>query len=67
MRALESPCIKTCDLDPVGGLCRGCGRTLAEIAQWTQLSPAQRGVVMAQLPGRLAHMQERTAGATRPL
>jgi predicted Fe-S protein YdhL (DUF1289 family) len=63
MRAIESPCINTCDLDPVAGLCRGCGRTLAEIAQWMQLSPAKRGAVMTQLPRRLAEM--RGAGKAR--
>ena len=32
-----SPCIKVCIVDPRSGLCRGCGRTLAEIAQLDSL------------------------------
>jgi predicted Fe-S protein YdhL (DUF1289 family) len=29
-------------IDPVSKLCEGCGRTLAEIAQWGRLSEAER-------------------------
>jgi predicted Fe-S protein YdhL (DUF1289 family) len=35
-------------------LCEGCGRTLAEIAQWGRLSEAERQVIMLVLPERLA-------------
>lgn len=55
--AIESPCVKVCDIDRPSGLCRGCGRTLAEIAGWTSLSGAERRRIMAELPGRLgAHL-----------
>ena len=33
-----SPCIGVCQLDPTKNLCRGCGRTIAEIAAWPDLS-----------------------------
>jgi len=41
-------------MDPRSGLCRGCGRTLDEIARWSTMSEAQRQHVMAELPQRLA-------------
>jgi predicted Fe-S protein YdhL (DUF1289 family) len=51
---IESPCVKICALDTQAGLCRGCGRTLAEIAGWIRMSGEERKQVMAELPGRLA-------------
>jgi predicted Fe-S protein YdhL (DUF1289 family) len=53
MSALVSPCINVCVLDPVSGLCRGCGRTLDEIAQWTQLDNAERARITEEAPRRL--------------
>ncbi len=50
---VSSPCTKVCTMDPRSGLCRGCGRTLDEIAQWGALSEAERHRIMAQLPHRL--------------
>jgi len=52
--SLETPCIKVCVMDPLSGLCRGCGRTLAEIGAWTTLSADERRTIMAALPARLA-------------
>lgn len=54
MTAASTPCIKICVIDPVSKLCEGCGRTLAEIAQWGRLSEAERLAIMAGLPKRLA-------------
>jgi predicted Fe-S protein YdhL (DUF1289 family) len=54
MAAIETPCDKICILDDALGLCRGCGRSLDEIARWTTYSDAERARVMAQLPQRLA-------------
>ena len=50
---MESPCIKVCVMDNAREICTGCRRTLAEIAAWAQLSPAERRRIMAELPGRL--------------
>jgi len=47
-----SPCIRHCVLDPVSGLCRGCGRSLAEIAEWPTLDDAAKRRVLAMLPAR---------------
>lgn len=51
-KAIASPCVKVCIVDPESSLCLGCHRTLMEIAGWTRLSDAERDVVMAALPGR---------------
>ncbi len=49
-----SPCIKLCAIDPETRLCAGCGRTLAEIAQWASFTDAARRTIMRALPERLA-------------
>jgi predicted Fe-S protein YdhL (DUF1289 family) len=50
---ISSPCIKICEIDPASRLCRGCGRTLDEIARWGSLEEAQRLAIMASLAARL--------------
>jgi predicted Fe-S protein YdhL (DUF1289 family) len=51
---IESPCVNICTLDTQAGLCRGCGRTLNEIAGWVRMSGVERKRIMAELPARLA-------------
>lgn len=48
----SSPCIQVCILDPVTGLCEGCGRTLDEIGRWARMSEAERRAVMDALEER---------------
>src|SRR3979411_2723641 len=50
----ETPCIAVCMIDPKTSLCFGCGRTLPEIARWHRMDSAEREVVMALLPARMA-------------
>lgn len=52
--AIASPCTKVCTIDPRAGLCRGCGRTLDEIARWTSFSESERNRIMTELPRRRA-------------
>lgn len=52
--AISSPCIKACMLDPASKLCRGCGRSMTEIARWGSMSEAERLAIMARLLERLA-------------
>jgi predicted Fe-S protein YdhL (DUF1289 family) len=52
--AIASPCTKVCTIDPRSQLCRGCGRTLDEIARWMSLGDSERARIMADLPARLA-------------
>jgi predicted Fe-S protein YdhL (DUF1289 family) len=61
MPSIASPCVKICVLDATAGLCRGCGRTLAEIERWTRISDAERTRIMAELPSRLAAQRTRLA------
>jgi predicted Fe-S protein YdhL (DUF1289 family) len=52
--AIASPCTKVCTIDPRSGLCRGCGRTLDEIARWMSLGESERERIMTELPHRRA-------------
>jgi uncharacterized protein len=63
MAAIASPCVKVCVLDAAAGICRGCGRTLAEIERWTRMSDAERAKIMAELPSRLDAQGARTHAA----
>ena len=58
----STPCRQLCDLDPETALCRGCGRTLAEIAGWAGMTEAARRTVMAALAVRLARAYPAAAG-----
>ena len=67
---IESPCNKVCVMYPSLGHCIGCGRSLDEIARWSDFAPAERARIMAQLPPRLAALSgpgtdaQNTASAT---
>ena len=60
---IESPCIKTCVLDRVTALCIGCGRSGAEIAAWSRLTPDARRAIMAGLAERRRTMTSRRVRA----
>lgn len=63
MALIETPCEKICQLDAASGLCRGCGRNLAEIERWTRYTDDERSRIMAELPQRLAAIQARRTSA----
>lgn len=50
--APPSPCIGVCLVDPATGRCRGCLRTIAEIAIWYGASAAEKRAIMARLAAR---------------
>ncbi|MEI2387179.1 DUF1289 domain-containing protein [Breoghania sp. JC706] len=54
---IKSPCIKICVIEEGSGLCRGCGRTLEEIARWGSLTQEAREAVMQRLPARLSQLE----------
>jgi predicted Fe-S protein YdhL (DUF1289 family) len=54
---IESPCTNVCTVDARSGLCVGCGRTLDEIARWSEMSDAERSQIMRALPARRAGAQ----------
>lgn len=49
---METPCVDICTIDPATGLCRGCARTLDEIAGWAGLGDDERRRIMAALAER---------------
>jgi predicted Fe-S protein YdhL (DUF1289 family) len=49
---VASPCINVCEMDAASGLCRGCHRTLDEIAAWSVLDDDAKRAVLAELPAR---------------
>jgi predicted Fe-S protein YdhL (DUF1289 family) len=55
---LVSPCIGVCIIDPESGFCRGCARTIGEIAGWLNFSPDERQRIVAALPARHRHAEK---------
>ena len=53
---VASPCTSVCEMDAGSGLCRGCFRTLDEIAAWSVLdAEAKKAVLSALLRRRAAY------------
>jgi len=50
-RGPSSPCLNICSLDELG-VCRGCFRTLAEIAEWTRMKPAEQWATVGRAERR---------------
>jgi predicted Fe-S protein YdhL (DUF1289 family) len=50
--SIVSPCIGVCIIDPESGFCRGCARTIGEIAGWLNFSADERQRIVAALPER---------------
>jgi uncharacterized protein len=51
---VQSPCTRVCTIDHATGLCAGCGRTIDEIARWSQMTDDERQRIVASLPDRRA-------------
>jgi len=47
-----SPCTSVCVLDPATGWCKGCFRTIEEIAAWPSLAAEEKQNVLAELARR---------------
>ena len=47
-----SPCINVCVVDEPTGFCKGCWRTIDEIAQWSRLMRPQRLEILGRLAER---------------
>jgi predicted Fe-S protein YdhL (DUF1289 family) len=56
-----SPCLGICIMDPRTRQCRGCLRTVEEIARWYEASAAEKRALLAVLADRRAQQ----AGAGR--
>jgi predicted Fe-S protein YdhL (DUF1289 family) len=49
---LASPCLGICIVDPATRQCRGCLRTVDEIAGWYEASAAEKRALLAVLAAR---------------
>jgi predicted Fe-S protein YdhL (DUF1289 family) len=58
-RNVPSPCISVCAMELSSGLCRGCLRTLGEIADWSTMSDADKRVVWARIEARVTEQGAR--------
>jgi len=58
-RGPSSPCLNICSLDE-RGVCRGCFRTLAEIADWTRMSATDRWATVARAEVRRMASEKET-------
>jgi uncharacterized protein len=47
-----SPCLGICLMDPRTRTCRGCLRTIEEIAGWYNANPAEKRAILARLAER---------------
>lgn len=56
MAAAVSPCNNVCSLGD-REICVGCGRTLAEIAEWGRAGDKRRHAIVAAAKGRLQETQ----------
>lgn len=54
-----SPCLGICLMDPATRTCRGCLRTIDEIAGWYDASPAEKRAIVARLAARRAALPQR--------
>lgn len=50
--AVPSPCNSVCTMSPDDGLCQGCFRSLAEIADWSALSDERKRQVWVRIGER---------------
>jgi len=54
-----SPCVGICLMDPVTRLCRGCLRSIDEIAAWYEASIAEKHAILARIATRQAESVHR--------
>lgn len=47
-----TPCVKVCVIDKITELCKGCGRTLQEIANWSRYTDEERNSIIDKLKDR---------------
>jgi len=50
--SVASPCTSVCVIDPASRLCRGCARTLDEIARWGSATEAERRAILVAVEDR---------------
>lgn len=63
---IPSPCMSICQLDSATGLCRGCFRTVEEIARWTRAGNDERLAILNELKARRRAAGRTSAADNRP-
>ena len=49
---VPSPCVSVCQMDEATGCCKGCWRTLDEIAHWSVLDASEKLAVWHEIERR---------------
>ena len=49
---VPSPCISICAMDETTGFCKGCKRTINEVAMWLYMTDDEKALVVAELEKR---------------
>lgn len=62
---IPSPCTNVCQMDPDTGYCRGCLRTIDEIAGWLDYSNEEKLAVLERLDERRNSLSLRERVAPR--
>ncbi len=52
---VPSPCISICAIDEASGFCKGCYRTVEEVASWLYFTDDQKLQVLETLKARNPH------------
>ena len=48
-----SPCINVCKIDPKTNVCMGCGRSIKEISDWTNMNDKKKENLLLKLKYRV--------------
>jgi len=54
---VSSPCVDVCDMDYAANICRGCHRTLDEVAAWGYANDDERLRILNKIEERKKHAQ----------
>jgi uncharacterized protein len=63
---VPSPCNSICTIDEVSGFCKGCFRTLDEVALWSVLDDAGKRAVWTALAERRAAAEAAESAPAMP-
>jgi uncharacterized protein len=65
-RRPPSPCQNICALDPSASICTGCGRTIAEIAEWGLATASRQHDIVRRSSARLRILGSQLAKDSEP-
>lgn len=65
--AIASPCIEICVMNEQSGYCRGCFRTVDEIAGWGSFSGDRKAAILRELAARRPTDEDNSQSSISPL